>query len=96
MTLFFATYWTISAIISAIIALIITIISLKRTPDNDIGSVLYHILLTIGCFLTGLAIAFVTCYSFSHIKESKPTWKTIYPNDQNVTISFDNRYLDKP
>lgn len=96
MTSFFATYWAISALISAIIALTITIISLKRTPDNDIGSVLYHIFLVISCFLTGLAIALVTCYSASSTKESKPTWKTIYPNDQNVTISFDNRYLDKP
>ena len=96
MTSFFATYWAISALISAIIALTITIISLKRTTNNDIGSVLYHTFLVISCFLTGLAIAFVTCYSFSHIKESKPTWKTIYPNDQNITISLDNRYLDKP
>ena len=96
MTSFFATYWAISALISVLIALIITIVSLKRTPNNDIGSVLYHILLAIGCFLTGLTIALVTCYSFSTTKESKPTWKTIYPNDQNVTISFDNRYLDKP
>lgn len=96
MTSFFATYWAISALISVLIALIITIVSLKRTPDNDIGSVLYHTFLVIGCFLTGLAIALVTCYSFSHITESKTTWKTIYPNDQNITISFDNRYLDKP
>ena len=96
MTSFFATYWALSALISAIIALTITIISLKHTPDNDIGSVLYHTFLAIGCFLTGLAIALVTCYSSSTTKESKATWKTIYPNDQNVTISFDNRYLDKP
>ena len=52
--------------------------------------------MTIGCFLGGLAIAFVISFGLSHTKESKVSWKTIYPNQENVTISLDNRYLDKP
>lgn len=96
MTSFYATYWAISALISVIIALILTVISIRHNRDSDpIGSILYHTIVFISYFIFGLGLAFATCFSFSHTKESKPTWKTIYPNDQNVTLSLDNRYLDK-
>lgn len=97
MTTFYATYWITSAIISAILALAITIIDIYRDNSHDpIGSTLFHTLMAIGCFLGGFAIAFVISFGLSSSKESKVSWKTIYPNQENVTISLDNRYLDKP
>lgn len=97
MTTFYITYWIISAIISAILALTITIVDIHRDSSHDlIGSILFHTLMTIGCFLGGLAITFMISFGLSSSKESKVSWKTIYPNQENVTISLDNRYLDKP
>ena len=97
MTTFYATYWIISAIISAILALVITIINSHRDSSHDpIGSILFHTLMAIVCFLGGLAIAFVISFSLASSKENKVSWKMIYPNQENVTLSLDNRYLDKP
>lgn len=97
MTTFYITYLIASAIVSAILALTITIVDIHRDNSHDpIGSTLFHTLMTIGCFLGGLAIAFVISFGLSSSKESKVSWKTIYPNQENVTISLDNRYLDKP
>lgn len=97
MTTFYATYWITSAIISAILALVITIVDIHRDSSHDpIGSTLFHTLMAIGCFLGGLAIAFVISFGLSSSKESKVSWKMIYPNQENVTLSLDNRYLDKP
>lgn len=97
MTTFYIAYWIASAIISAILALTITIVDIHRDSSHDpIGSILFHTLMTIGCFLGGLAIAFMISFGLSSSKESKVSWKTIYPNQENVTISLNNRYLDKP
>lgn len=72
MTTFYIAYWIASAIISAILALTITIVDIHHDSSHDpIGSILFHTLMTIGCFLGGLAIAFVISFGLSHTKESK-------------------------